>query len=261
MTNLGQAVWVELLKARRSRVPLITLLAFALAPLAGGFFMVVKDPTTARRLGMISAKAQLVAGSADWPTYFTLLAQAVAIAGVMLFGFVASWVFGREYSDHTLKDLLALPTPRSSIVLAKFVVVALWCLGLVAAIYALGLLVGLLVGLPPAPAQVMLSGSLTVLVTALLTLLLAGPVAFFAGLGRGYLAPLGAVVLLVVAAQVIAAAGWGEYFPWSIPALYAGVAGPGYAALGPVSYALVGLTGLAGIAATLAWWVFADQAQ
>jgi ABC-2 type transport system permease protein len=35
-------------------------------------------------------------------------------------------VFGREYSDRTLKDLLALPTLRSAIVLAKFVVVASW---------------------------------------------------------------------------------------------------------------------------------------
>ena len=81
---------------------------------AGGFFMIVmKDPDLARRLGLISAKAQIVAGSADWPTYLGMLAQATAIGGIMLFGLIGSWVFGREYSDHTLKDL-ALTEPVSA---------------------------------------------------------------------------------------------------------------------------------------------------
>jgi ABC-type transport system involved in multi-copper enzyme maturation permease subunit len=44
---------------------------------------------------------------------------------VIGFAFVTSWVFGREYSDRTVKDLLALPAPRSSIVLSKFIVVVI----------------------------------------------------------------------------------------------------------------------------------------
>lgn len=132
MSHFTQAVWVELLKARRSRVPLLTALGFCLLPLVGGFFMVVlKDPALAQRMGLISAKAQIVAGSADWPTFLDMLAQGVAIGGFMVFGFVASWVFGREFSDGTAKDLLALPAPRSGIIGAKFVVVGIWCAGLV----------------------------------------------------------------------------------------------------------------------------------
>ena len=162
MTNLRQALWVELLKARRSRLPLITALAFALAPLADGFFMIVmKDPALARRMGMISAKAQIVAGAADWPTYLGVLAQAAALGGFILFSLLAAWLFGREYADNTLKDLLALPTPRRSIVLAKFLVLALWALLLVVMIYLLGLVIGALVGLPPASLPVILQGSRT----------------------------------------------------------------------------------------------------
>lgn len=260
MINFRQALWVELLKARRSQMPLFTALGFALAPLAGGFFMIVlQDPALARRMGMISAKAQIVAGSADWPTYLGLLAQAAALGGFMLFSLIAAWVFGREYSDHTLKDLLALPTPRRSIVLAKFVVVGLWALLLTLLIYLLGLVVGTLVGLPPTSMQVMVQGSLTLAGTAGLTILIVTPIAFFAGVGRGYLAPMGAAILLLILAQVVAAAGWGEYFPWAIPALHAGMAGPELGQMGPVSYALVLLTALAGIAATAVWWEWADQ--
>lgn len=260
MTNFRQALWVELLKARRSHMPLITALGFALAPLAGGFFMIVmKDPALARRMGMISAKAQIVAGAADWPTYFSLLAQAVAVGGILLFSLIAAWIFGREWSDHTLKDLLALPTPRRSIVLAKFFVVALWALLLALVVYLLGLLVGALVGLPPTTAPVMVGGSLTLAGAAMLTILLVPPVAFFAGVGRGYLAPMGAAIFLLILAQIVAAAGWGEYFPWSIPALHAGMAGPEAGQMGAVSYALVFVTSLLGIVATLWWWEWADQ--
>jgi ABC-2 type transport system permease protein len=260
MSNLQQATWVELLKARRSKVPLFTALALAMAPLAGGFFMIVmKDPELARRMGMVSAKAQIVAGSADWPTYMSLLAQAVAVGGILVFSMVASWVFGREHSDRTLKDLLALPTSRQVIVLAKFAVCALWGILLALLIYLLGLLVGTLVGLPPTTQQVMVQGSLTIAGTAVLTILLIPPIAFFAGVGRGYLAPMGAAIFLVVLAQLAAAAGWGEYFPWAVPALHAGMAGPQDTQMGLISYVLVLVPSLLGVVATLWWWEHADH--
>ena len=45
MNNLSQAIWVETLKFRRSKMPLLTLLGFLLVPLMGGFFMIIlKDP-------------------------------------------------------------------------------------------------------------------------------------------------------------------------------------------------------------------------
>ena len=55
--------------------------------------------------------------------------------------------------------------------------------------------------------------------------------------------------------NLVSLAGWGEYFPWAVPALYA----QGKIALAPVSYAIVLLTGLAGMAVTWWWWKYADQ--
>lgn len=260
MSNITQAIWVELLKARRSKMPLLTALGFSLAPFAGGYFMIVmKDPDLARRLGMISAKAQIVAGSADWQTYLGFLAQATAIGGFMLFSLIGSWVFGREYSDHTIKDLLALPTSRSTIVLAKFVVVMLWSALLTALIYLIGLGVGAAVALPPASAEIFWQGAITVAITACLTIALVTPIAFSASAGHGYLPPVGVAILAVILAQVVAATGWGEYFPWSVPALRTGVAGPQYANLGMISYVIVILTSLAGMIGTFVWWELADQ--
>jgi ABC-2 type transport system permease protein len=260
MSNLVQAFWVELLKARRSRAPWVTGLVFALLPFLGGFFMIViRDPELARSLGMISVKAQIVAGTVDWPAYLNFLTLATTMGGLILFGLICSWVFGREYSDHTIKDLLALPTPRTTVVLAKFILIMLWSVALVAVTYLVGLGVGKVIALPLAPPEVFWQGSLTLAVAAGMTILLVLPFAFFASAGHGYLTPVGALILAMALSQIIIVTGYGEYFPWSVPALYVGMVGPELAHLEWFSFASVILAGLVGIAGTLAWWELADQ--
>jgi ABC-2 type transport system permease protein len=253
--NLAQAIWVELLKARRSKMPLVTALGFALVSLAGGFFMVVlKDPELAKRMGLISAKAQFTMGAADWPTYLQFLTLAVGVGGIILFGLIASWVFGREYSDHTLKDILALPTSRSVIVLSKFVVIALWSALLTALAFLITLGVGNALNLPAISEEIFWQAGLTVSLAACMIISLITPVALAASIWHGYLAPVGVLILLMALGQLIITTGWGEYFPWAVPALY--VQGE---SLGLASYLIVGITALAGLVGTLLWWEMADQ--
>ena len=257
MNNFAQAVWVEMLKARRSKMPLLTALGFAMVPLGGGFFMIIlKDPEFARRVGLISAKAQITMGVADWPTYLQFLTLGTAMGGIMLFSLIGSWVFGREYSDRTVKDLLALHTSRSAIVLAKFVVIAGWSAALTALILSIGLAVGTAVVLPPVPAQVILQGGVTLAITAILAIAVVTPIIFFASAGHGYLPPVGVAILAVGLAQVVGIIGYGEYFPWTIPGLYSQGEN-----LGIVSYVIVILASVAGIASTLTWWELADQTR
>lgn len=255
MNNLAQAIWVEFLKARRSKMPLFTALGFAMVPLGGGFFMIVlKDPEMARRVGLISTKAQLTMGAADWPTYLRFLTLAVGAGGGFLFGLITSWVFGREYSDRTIKDLLALPTARFSIVLSKFIVIAIWSTALIATTCFITFFIGAALKLPQVSSQVFLQSGVMIVAGACLTIALVTPIAFAASAWHGYLPPIGVMILAMVLAQLTNAAGWGEYFPWSVPALY--VQGED---LGMVSYVIVILTSVAGFVGTLFWWEWADQ--
>lgn len=113
-------IQTELFKLRKSKMFWITLGAFSFAPLMGGLFMIIlKDPILAQNNGLVGAKANII-GEASWPSYLNLLSQILAIGGIVIFGFVTSWIFGREYSDRTIKDLIALPFPRRTIILAKF---------------------------------------------------------------------------------------------------------------------------------------------
>lgn len=152
MNGLRAALATEWLKARRSRVPWLVLAGFSLVPLVVGLFMVIlKDPESARRMGLLGTKAQITAGTADWPTLFSMLGQAVAVGGAILFAFLTSWVFGREFADRTVRGLLASPTSRGAVVVAKAIVVALWGLAITAWIVVLGFGVGLVVGLRDGP--------------------------------------------------------------------------------------------------------------
>ncbi|MFI6458084.1 ABC transporter permease [Streptosporangium amethystogenes] len=257
---MRDALWSELLKARRSRLPALTSLAFTLVVFVCGLFMfILADPARARALGLLGDKAQLSGASADWTGYLALLAQAVAVGGLLVYSMIAIWLFGREFSDRTAKDLLALPTSRTSIVAAKFTLAVGWALLLAAATAAGGLLLGALLALPGWSAQAATAGVVRILVAATLSAALTTPLALAASIGRGYLAAVGVLFVLAFAAQIIAALGFGSWFPYSVPGLYAGIAGPGHDPPGPISVLLVLVTGAAGVAATLAWWRNADH--
>ena len=262
MNNFFSALWVETLKMRRSKVPLFTALGFSMAPLAGGLFMIIlKDPEAAKSMGLISAKAQLMVGVADWPAFFGLLTQAVAAGGMVLFSIITIWVFGREFSDHTAKELLALPTSREAIVAAKFIVIVVWSLVLTLLIFGIGLIVGKLVVIPGWSAELLCTSFINVLGAAALTIPLMSFVALLASAGRGYLPPFGWTIFTLVLANIAAIMGWGDWFPWAVPAMFSGAAGPRTEILGLHSYVVVILTSLLGLAATFYWWRNADQTR
>ncbi|OGO48610.1 MAG: hypothetical protein A2W37_05200 [Chloroflexi bacterium RBG_16_63_12] len=262
MNAFLSALWAESLKARRSKVSLLTAAGISILPVVDGLFMIIlKDPEQAREMGLISVKAQLSAGVADWPTYFQVLLLGTAIVGAILFAFITAWVFGREFSDRTAKELLALPTPRGIIVGAKFVLTALWILGLTLFIFVIGLAIGKAVGIPGGSPGLEWTSFWHLMLTALLTFMLMPFVALFASVGRGYLPPLGWAILTLALAQVAGVLGWGDWLPWSVPGLISEMAGPRAEPIGLHSYILVLLTFIAGIAATFAWWQSADQAR
>jgi ABC-2 type transport system permease protein len=260
MTQLRTALTIELLKARRSRVPWVTAIAFTMAPLVSGLFMVIlKDPAAARSLGLLGTKAALTAGTADWPTFLNMLGQAIAIGAAILFAFLTAWVFGREFADRTIRNLLASPTSRRAVVLAKAIVVAGWGIAVSAWVMAVGMATGGLVGLPGWSFEDALRALGSMSLAAALTIALQSGTALVAGIGRGYLAPLGFAMLTVALAQIVAVLGWGAWFPWSVPAILAGAGGSEVEPVTIGGVLVVLVTAGIGLAATVAWWERADQ--
>jgi ABC-2 type transport system permease protein len=257
MPDLAGMLWVEARKALRSRLPLWTGLAALVLPLGIGFIIfVARNPQLSTQLGLISAKASLGGyASTDWPAYLAYSGLTLAAGGFFLFVLIISWVFGREFVDGTLKDMLAVPVGRASILLAKFIVSAVWSAAQSLVILAVALAMGALINLPGYSAAAIARGCAVLVLTAGLAIIAAMPFAFFASVGRGYLLPLGLALLMALLTNVVSLAGWGEYFPWAVPGLYA----QSKTVLAPISYGILVVTGLAGMAATWWWWKVADQ--
>ena len=259
MNSLSDMLWIERRKAIRSKMPLWTALGSLFMPVGIAFLIfIARNPEISEKLGLVGAKANLVAyAETDWPAYLGLLGQIVAAAGFLFSILAISWVFGREFVDGTLKDMLAVPVPRSSILLAKFIVVALWSAVLTMVVFAVGLAMGAIIGLPGGSVSVIVRGSAVMAVEACLVVAVTLPFALLASVGRGYLLPIGMAVLTLMMANLMVVVGWGEYFPWAVPGLYA----QGKSPLTAISYWIVSLTGLAGMMATYFWWKVADQSR
>lgn len=106
-----------------------------------------------------------------------LIAQIAAVGGTLVFGMFTIWIFGREFSEHTVKDLLALPTSRTAIMSAKLIIATSWCLALTGYLFTLAPAVGTLLRLPDWSVDVAVDGFATLLMFTF---------ALAASIGRGY---------------------------------------------------------------------------
>ncbi|MDR0416633.1 MAG: ABC transporter permease [Propionibacteriaceae bacterium] len=242
------AIRVEAPKLARSPVGAIATLA-----IVGGVLALLGGITA----GVASGNPELIAhagpaAALDWDGLLAGAAQITAVAGILGFGIVLAWMFGREFADGTITGLFALPVRRSRIALAKLVVYAIWAtlvsLAIAFGVLALGLLAGY--GGPDRQSWAAL-GRLGAL--ALLSAGVAVPVAWIATFARSLLAAVGGAIALVVTAQIGALAGAGGWLPLAAPALWAMSGG---AAVTPAQLALTGV-----VAVVFAWLTCAAWAR
>jgi ABC-2 type transport system permease protein len=134
-----------------------------------------------------------------------------------------------------------------------------WSFALAFSNLLFGILVGIVLRLPGFEGRFFLIRLQEYGITSLLTILLGTPIAFFSMWGKGYLAPLGCVALVLVFSQIIAAVGYGHYFPWAVPALYSGAGGEYKEQLNVMSYIMVILVSVFGYCITTLYWKYTDH--
>lgn len=246
---MGAALEVEWLKLRRSRVFQVTtgLLVLGIPLLAALFMRAARGSSRSQ----LSVKIHALITGTGWSAYMALADQVVSVGLLLGFGIVAAWCFGREFTDRTWVSLFALPVTRRTIAGAKFVVLVAWsssvCCLTTIVLFAVGPLAGM-----AAPGWGAAQGGARLFSVGLLTALLALPMALPASAGRGYLSAIGALLMLVIAAQLLVGFGVGAWFPYAAPGLWGQPAAA--ANVQPIQLVLVPLTALAGAWATLSWW-------
>lgn len=239
------ALETEACKFRRAPVPraAAVMLVGGIAIMCVAMLLAAEhgDPRAAAKLGPVVAMG-------GWEALLNTAAQITAVGGLIGFGVVLAWSFGREFIDGTITGLFALPVTRGQLAGAKFAVFGLWSLavsaGLVLALLGCGLALGL--GLPQAAVLDLLARQFAV---SVLTAALALAAGLAASLGRSLLAGIASVIGIVVLAQVMAIAGAGGWFPFATVGLWATTLGPDlFAVVSPLQLSLVVPT-----AAVLVW--------
>jgi len=260
MKDTVSVIFIESLKIRRSKIFSITVFLSVFVPLMMAFMMfIAKNPETAHKFGLLGAKATVINLQANWPTYFGILNMAMTGVGMVLFGFITSWVFGREYSDNTMKDLLAIPVRRTTIVASKFIVTAVWSIMLSAIFYILGISAGALINMTGWTNDLFLKSIGMFFAASALTIMLSMPVGLAASISRGYLLPVGFVIAVLMLSQFAGALGFSQYFPWSIPMVYVSDTGGDGVSLNVISYLILAITSILGLLSTRLWWCYADH--
>jgi ABC-2 type transport system permease protein len=256
--SMSAIVKTEFRKTTRSPIFLITIMGMIFMPMMLGLLMFIKKYPALAKSTILLSKASMIPGNADWLTYFGFFSQMLCGAGLLVFGFCASWLFGREYSDKTIKDLLALPLPRRAMVWGKFIVLFCWCGLLFAVASAVAIGVGMGLQLPGWTYRIGCHSLLIMFIATLMNVGLNTVTSFMACWTRGYLAPIGFIVVALMLGNFTGMLGFAAYYPWAIPMMYA-TKGLEDAFVGIPSVAIVIATTCAGLLGTLLWWRFADQ--
>lgn len=233
--NILSLVTCEIRKIYKSGVFWVVIVAFTLLP----FLALLK----------------YFGANISWESYLADILYMFTSLLVIGFTFTTCWVFGREYTDQTIHDLLVKPVSKLSIAISKFIALFLWNSLLTILMLTVVLLIGASMGLTGGTVALILHYFLMFLVASLLVMFVSTVGSFMANATRGYLAPIGIIFLIVMLINIVGKFDWlSAYIPWTIPRLLISDG-----ALSPVSIVILAITGIAGFVGTIAWWRFAEQ--
>jgi len=253
---MRRATTVEWRKLVRSPVVWVAtgLMVVLLPAMALGFYHVGVNGGT----GPLAAKARAFVVEEGWEGYLGMVDQIAAVAMFLGSGIVVAWAFGREHSDRTFASLFALPVSRSRIALAKFLVLSAWTTVTAILVAVMALLLGLVGDIAPLEGDLVVPGVTRTVGVALSASLIALTVGYVASVGRGYLPAIGAIIILVAAAQVAVLFGTGQWFPYAIPGLMAVAGSEGAPTLSGLHFAVFPATIGIAMWLTIRWWRTAE---
>lgn len=153
-----------------------------------------------------------------------LLGQILTVVMVLAAGFVAAWLFGREWADKTIGSLFSLPVSRTAVAWAKVGIASAWVLTCVT--FAVG---ASTVAVAAADASHLDASAWRALgldwAAGTMMGLLGIPFGWLAIVTRGYLGALGGIIGVTAVSQILAGLGVGRWVPYVAPALWAGAGG------------------------------------
>ncbi len=234
---------MEFLKLKRSNIFLLSLMGAVLPPLL-----------------MFIAVFAFDEGSTFDMLFTNVNMYMSALFAIMLFSIMISYLFGREYNEHTLKTMLTIPISRGKFLASKYVMFLVWILILTVVTSLSALVFGFIAGLEGFTLKLFMDSFAQLLFANVLLFLTFSPFVFLSLFITNMVPAMVGGAGLTLVNMLIYGQTWAPYVPWVCPYLIASGEIAEYATSPTVSYGVILVTFLIGLAISYIYFTKTDVA-
>ena len=221
---------MEFLKLKRSNIFLLSIMGAILPPLLMFIATFAFDETQTFEMLFSSVNMYMS-----------------ALFAILLFAIMISYLFGREYNEHTLKTMLTIPVSRGKFLMSKYVMFLAWILILTVVTSMSTMAFGFVAGLEGFSIKIVVDSFLQLLFANVLLFLTFSPFVFVSLLITNMVPAMVGGAGLTLVNMLIYGQTWAPYVPWVCPYLIASGEIAEYSASVTLSYGIILATFVIGL--------------
>ena len=221
---------MEFLKLKRSNIFLLSIMGAILPPLLMFIATFAFDETQTFEMLFSSVNMYMS-----------------ALFAILLFAIMISYLFGREYNEHTLKTMLTIPVSRGKFLMSKYIMFLAWILILTVVTSMSTMAFGFVAGLDGFSIKIVVDSFLQLLFANVLLFLTFSPFVFVSLLITNMVPAMVGGAGLTLVNMLIYGQTWAPYVPWVCPYLIASGEIAEYSASVTVSYGIILATFVIGL--------------
>ena len=181
-----------------------------------------------------------------------------ALFAILLYAIMISYLFGREYNEHTLKTMLTIPVSRGKFLLSKYVMFLVWILILTVVTSLSTMVLGFVAGLDGFSLKLFIDSFAQLLFANVLLFLTFSPFVFISLFITNMVPAMVGGAGLALVNMLIYGQTWAPYVPWVCPYLIASGEIAEYSSSITLSYAVILVTFAIGLVISYIYFTKTD---
>ncbi len=234
---------IEFLKLKRSKIFLLSILGAILPPLL-----------------MFIAVTSFDEGQTFEALFTNVNMYMSAMFAVLIFAIIISYLFGREYNEHTLKTMLTIPISRGKFLMSKYVMFLVWIVILTVITSVSTLIFGFAAGLEGFTLKLFADSFAELLYANVLLFLTFSPFVFLSLFITNMVPAMVGGAALSLVNLMVYGQNWAPFVPWVCPYLIASGEIAEYATSISVSYGVILATFVIGLVISYVYFTKKDVA-
>ena len=181
-----------------------------------------------------------------------------ALFAILLFSIIISYLFGREYNEHTLKAMLTVPISRGRFLISKYIMFLIWILILTVVTSISTLAFGFVAGLSGFTLQLFINSFADLLFANVLLFLTFSPFVFISLFITNMVPAMVGGASLTLVSLLVNGQSWAPYVPWACPYLISSGEIADYGVSLMIPYSVILVTFIIGIVVSYIYFTKKD---